>query len=71
MPANANAEQVTMLDLLDRLLNTGVVVKGEIAISVADVDLIYLRLNVLLASVSKMASVSDEDISTLLSPAKK
>jgi len=43
--------QVTLLDLLDRILEKGVVLHGDITISVADVDLIYLGLKVLLSSV--------------------
>ena len=65
-------DNVTLLDLLDRLLDTGVVIKGDIAISVADVDLIIVELNVLLASVSKMISLnSDSSISALVSPSPK
>ncbi len=41
---------VSLCEALDRLLNTGVVVAGEVVISVADIDLIYLNLQVLLAS---------------------
>src|SRR6266849_10386664 len=44
-------QQVTLLELLDRLLDKGVVVKGEILLSVADIDLIYLNLGLLLSSV--------------------
>jgi len=40
-----------LCELLDRVLNTGVVVVGEIVISVAGVDLIYLNLQLLLTSV--------------------
>lgn len=40
----------TLLEVLDRLLNTGVVLCGEVNISVADVDLICLRLQVALSS---------------------
>jgi hypothetical protein len=40
----------TVLELLDRLLNTGVVVAGELAITVADIELVYLRLQLLLSS---------------------
>lgn len=42
---------ITLCDAIDRLLNKGAVVKGEITISVADVDLVYLGFHVLLASV--------------------
>lgn len=41
----------SLCELLDRVLNTGVVAVGEIVISVAGVDLIYLNLNLLLTSV--------------------
>lgn len=44
-------KQVTLLDLLDRILDKGVILGGDITISVADVDLIYVGLKVLLSSV--------------------
>lgn len=46
-----NQQKVTLLELLDRLLDKGVVAKGEIVLSVADIDLIYLNLGLLLSSV--------------------
>ena len=45
------SEERSLCELLDRVLNTGVVVVGEIVISVAGVDLIYLNLQLLLTSV--------------------
>ena len=47
----AKEKQVTLLDLVDRVLNKGVILWGDITISVADVDLIYLGLKVLLTSI--------------------
>jgi hypothetical protein len=47
-------EELTVLDLADRLLNRGVVLVGEATISVAGVDLIYLGLNVILAASETM-----------------
>lgn len=44
-------KEVTLLELLDRVLDKGVVLSGDIVISVADVDLVYLGLKVLLSSV--------------------
>jgi hypothetical protein len=41
----------SLCELIDRVLNTGVVAVGEIVISVAGVDLIYLNLQLLLTSV--------------------
>lgn len=46
-----NQQKVTLLELLDRLLDKGVVAKGEIILSVADIDLVYLNLGLLLSSV--------------------
>lgn len=47
-------KDVTLLEVLDRVLDKGVVVAGDLTISVADVDLIYLGLRVLLCSVETM-----------------
>ena len=52
-------QQVTLLELVDRVLNKGVVVSGDITLSVADVDLVYVGLRVLLASVSDAATVRE------------
>ena len=43
--------QVSLLDLLDRLLGAGVVLSGDIVISLAGVDLVQIRLHALIASV--------------------
>ncbi len=43
--------KITLCETLDRVLNKGVVLAGEIVISVADVDLVYLNVQVLLASI--------------------
>jgi len=44
-------EHVSLCEALDRVLNKGVVIVGEVVISVADVDLIYLGLKLVLTSV--------------------
>jgi len=51
-------ENVTLLDALDKVLETGVVVSGDLVISVADVDLVYLGLRLILTSVSKAEELS-------------
>ena len=43
--------ELSLLETLDHVLNSGLVIAGEITISVADIDLIFLGLNVLLSSV--------------------
>lgn len=42
---------LSLLETLDHVLNRGLVIAGEITISVADIDLIFLGLNVLVSSV--------------------
>lgn len=44
-------EEISLVDLVDHVLNKGVVLVGEATIAIADVDLIFLGLNVVLASV--------------------
>ena len=51
---SALAQQVTLLELVDRVLNKGVVLSGDITLSVADVDLVYVGLRVLLSSVATL-----------------
>lgn len=46
-------KRVTLLEILDRVLDKGVVISGDLTISVADVDLIFLGLKVMLASVER------------------
>lgn len=56
-PSANNADDVTLLELLDRLIDKGVVLTGDVTISVADVDLIVLALNVLLASTERIDQI--------------
>ena len=44
-------KEVTLLELVDRLLDKGVVLSGDVTLSVADVDLVYVGLRVLISSV--------------------
>jgi len=44
-------ERASLCEALDRVLNKGAVVVGEVTISVADIDLIYLGLQVVLTSI--------------------
>ena len=46
-------QQLTLLELLDRSLNKGVVLTGDVTLSVAGVDLIYLSLRLLLSTVER------------------
>lgn len=44
----------SLLDVVDNLLNQGVVLSGDAVIGVADVDLVYLRLNAVLAAADRI-----------------
>jgi hypothetical protein len=50
------SREVTLVDLVDRLLGGGVVISGDITLAVADIDLVQVSLRALVASVDKVAS---------------
>ncbi|SMH71452.1 gas vesicle protein [Candidatus Nitrosotalea okcheonensis] len=43
-------QQLTIVDLVDRILDKGVVITGDITISVVGVDLLSLKINLVIAS---------------------
>jgi hypothetical protein len=52
----ASQQQIALVDLLDRLLGTGVVLTGDVVISLAGVDLVQISLRALITSIrSEMA----------------
>ena len=53
-------QQVTLVELVDRVLNKGVSLTGDITLSVAGVDLVYVGLRLLLASVSTLDRLDAE-----------
>jgi hypothetical protein len=59
-PSRAAAREIletaddSLLDLVDNLLNRGVVVSGEVLLGLAGVDLVYLRLTALLCSADRV-----------------
>jgi hypothetical protein len=50
-PLGPDADHVSLCEALDRILNKGAVVVGEVMISVANIDLIYLGLQLILTSI--------------------
>jgi hypothetical protein len=44
----------TLLDVVDNLLNKGVVLNGDLVLALADVDLVYLRLSLLLSAADRV-----------------
>ena len=55
-------DHISLSETLDRVLNKGVVVCGEVVISVADIDLVYLGLQLVLTSVeTALQTNADKD----------
>jgi hypothetical protein len=52
----AGTQQVSLIDVLDRLLAGGVVIQGQVMLAAADIDLVALDLRILIAAVDKLAS---------------
>ncbi len=58
-----HAERIALVDLLDRVLAGGVVVTGEVTLSIADVDMVRVSLRALVTSVSALARGSaDQEV---------
>jgi hypothetical protein len=59
-PTRAAAREIlestddSMLDLVDNLLNRGVVISGEVMLGLAGVDLVYLRLQAILCAADRV-----------------
>jgi hypothetical protein len=58
LPADNNRE-VALVDLLDRVLAGGVVITGDITLSIADVDLVVITLRTLISSVGSLLPADD------------
>ncbi|MGG3470581.1 gas vesicle protein [Neobacillus pocheonensis] len=52
-------KEMTLLDLLDGIIDTGVVVQGEILISIANIDLIVVDLKLLISSIESAFGTRD------------
>ena len=53
-------ERVALIDLLDRVLAGGVVIAGDVTLSIADVDLVTISLRALVTSVSTLVGSQEE-----------
>ena len=58
--AEKNELELSLLETLDHLLDRGVVIAGEATISIGDVDLLYLGLNIVLANIDAVARTSNK-----------
>jgi hypothetical protein len=55
-PALDESERTSLCEVLDRVLHKGVVVRGDLVISVANIELLYLGLELILCSVERARS---------------
>jgi hypothetical protein len=66
-PVSTDAERVlggddaSLLDIVDNVLNKGVVLTGDLTIALAQVDLIYARVSLLLCAADRVLPHEDED----------
>ena len=56
-------DNVTLVDALDKVLEKGAIINGDLVIRVADVDLVFLGLRLILTSISKAEEVSGKSFS--------
>jgi hypothetical protein len=52
--------EVSLVEVLDRALGAGVVITGDVTLSLADIDLVYLSLRLVVGSVPTLFGESDE-----------
>ena len=57
-------EDASLLDVVDNVLNKGVVLSGDITIGLAQVDLVYARLSLLLCAADRVMPEEDADLMT-------
>jgi hypothetical protein len=53
-------QRVALVDLLDRVLGGGVVIAGEVTLSIAEVDLVTVAMRALVTSVSALMENQDD-----------
>jgi hypothetical protein len=58
LPAQED-RRIALVDLLDRVLAGGVVISGEVVLSIADVDMVVISLRTLVSSVSSLMAVEE------------
>ena len=52
-PATLPAREIALVDLLDRLLAGGIVLRGDITLAIADIDMVQISLRALITSLSR------------------
>ena len=57
-----DSDDVSLLDIVDNVLSKGVVLNGDLTIALAQVDLIYARLSLLLCAADRVLPNEDDDV---------
>ena len=57
-----DSNDATLLDIVDNVLNKGVVLSGDLTIALAQVDLVYARLSLLLCAADRVLPNEDADL---------
>ncbi|MEV6318119.1 gas vesicle protein [Streptomyces sp. NPDC051776] len=60
-PQGLRGREIALVDLLDRVLAGGVVISGDITLTIADIDLVQISLRALVASVRDAVTQQGED----------
>jgi Gas vesicle protein len=56
-----SSDEASLLDIVDNVLNKGVVLTGDVTIGLAQIDLVYARLSVLLCAADRVLPTEDHD----------
>ena len=57
-------QDASLLDVVDNVLNKGVVLTGDVTVGLAQVDLVYARLSVLLCAADRVLPTESTDVAT-------
>lgn len=59
-PSLRENKEVTLAEVLDRVLDKGAVLQGDLTLKLADIDLVYVGLRLIITSVSRMEKLSSD-----------
>jgi hypothetical protein len=57
-------DEASLLDIVDNVLSKGVVLTGDVTIGLAQIDLVYARLSVLLCAADRVLPMESHDVRT-------
>jgi hypothetical protein len=57
-----DGDETSLLDVIDNALNKGIVLSGDVTLALAQVDLVYVRLSLLLCAADRVLPTEDSDV---------